>query len=172
MAPDQGFFHHPYRSNQEVQALIEGLRTDTEHLVHPQRIIERMRAERSSVGRFNGWLADHIVGMAGTMAFFYFLTVLMASWAFWQVGLDHNRGFDPYPFSFLFFLLGGIMQSLFVPTMLTASNRAAERDRIKDEVDHRAWAHLYEVNEEQLRISRRLATLVLEVGSATSAGIG
>ncbi len=49
------------------------------------------------------------------------------------------------------------MQSLFVPTMLTASNRAAERDRIKDEADHRAWAHLYEVNDEQLMILRRLA---------------
>jgi len=52
------------------------------------------------------------------------------------------------------------MQSLFVPTMLTASNRAAERDRIKDEADHRALSHLYEVNEEQLRLLRLLVDRV------------
>jgi hypothetical protein len=48
------------------------------------------------------------------------------------------------------------MQSLFVPTMLTASNRATLRDQIKDEADHRAWTHLYAVNDEQLAILRRL----------------
>lgn len=152
--------HHPYRPPQEVRALVKRLHIGSAHLVHPQEVIQKMREERSSLGRFNGWLADHIVGLAGTMAFFYFLSALMVAWAFWQAGLAHNRGFDPYPFSFLFFLLGGIMQSLFVPTMLTASNRAAERDRIKDEVDHRAWAHLYEVNEDQLRILRHLAAVI------------
>lgn len=147
---------HPYRSTEEVRALIDRFHAGAAQLVHPQQVIDQMRAERSRLGRFNGWLADHIVGMAGTMAFFYFLSALMVTWATWQAGILHNRGFDPYPFSFLFFLLGGIMQSLFVPTMLTASNRAAERDRIKDEADHRAWSHLYAVNEEQLRILRQL----------------
>lgn len=160
--------HHPYRTTQEIQALIERFHAGPGSLVHPQQVLEKMREERSSIGRFNGWLADHIVGMAGTMAFFYFLTVLMASWAFWQAGILHNRGFDPYPFSFLFFLLGGIMQSLFVPTMLTASNRATERDRIKDEADHRAWSHLYAVNEEQLRILRQLSSLAPEVRQASA----
>jgi hypothetical protein len=45
--------------------------------------------------------------------------------------------------------------------MLTASNRATERDRIKDEADHRAWSHLYDVNDEQLQILRRLAAELL-----------
>jgi hypothetical protein len=41
--------------------------------------------------------------------------------------------------------------------MLTASNRTAERDQVKDEADHRAWSHLYKVNEEQLSLLRQLA---------------
>lgn len=147
---------HPYRSPAEVAALIERVADPHATLVHPQEVLHRLRAERSAVGRFNGWLADHIVGLAGTMAFFYLLALLMASWAFWQSGIEHNHGFDPYPYSFLFFILGGIMQSLFVPTMLTAQNRAAERDRVKDEADHRAWAHLYAVNDEQLALLQRL----------------
>ena len=147
---------HPYLSPDEVQDLVNRLQTGLPHLVHPQEILERARQERPAVVRFNGWLADHIVGMAGTMAFFYLLCFILGGWALWQAGVEHNKGFDPYPFSFLFFILGGIMQSLFVPTMLTASNRAAERDRVKDEADHRAWSHLYDVNDEQLKILERL----------------
>jgi uncharacterized membrane protein len=90
------------------------------------------------------------------MIFFYALCLLLAGWSFWQSLIQHDKGFDPFPYSFLFFVLGGIMQSLFVPTMLTASNRSTERDQVKDEVDHRAWSHLYDVNDEQLNILRTL----------------
>ncbi len=159
---------HPYKSPREIEQIIQRVHVGPPHLVQPQQIIQQLNQERSTIGRFNGWLADHVVGMAGTMAFFYFLALLMVSWAFWQSGLEQNRGFDPYPYSFLFFMLGGIMQSLFVPTMLTASNRATERDRIKDEADHRAWSHLYEVNDEQLQVLRRLATWLDQQGVAAS----
>lgn len=152
---------HPYQAVDEVRRTIDRLHEDVSPLVHPQRILQKARAERPAIARFNGWLADHIVGLAGTMAFFYLLCVVMAAWAFWQSAVAHNKGFDPFPYAFLFFILGGIMQSLFVPTMLTASNRAAERDRIKDEADHRAWSHLYEVNDEQLQTLRALATQLL-----------
>jgi uncharacterized membrane protein len=152
---------HPYQSPEQVSRVIDALRREATPLVHPQHIIAGKRAQLSSIGKFNGWLADHIVGLAGTMVFFYLLCVVMAAWALWQGWVGHNTGFDPFPFAFLFFILGGIMQSLFVPTMLTASNRSAERDRIKDEADHRAWSHLYDVNDEQLRILRALAAKVL-----------
>lgn len=153
---------HPYRSQSEISQLIDRLHREATPLVHPQQILAGLRGERAAVSRFNGWLADHIVGMAGTMGFFYFLCLLIAGWSFWQGGLLANKGFDPFPYAFLFFALGGIMQSLFVPTMLTASNRATLRDLIKDEADHRAWSHLYDVNDEQLIILRQLADRLLE----------
>ena len=148
---------HPYRTPEQVRHTVDRLVPAGSHLVHPQSVLHALRAEKSAFGRMNGWLADHIVGLAGTMVFFYLLAILIGSWAFWQSSIQGDSGFDAYPYSFLFFILGGIMQSLFVPTMLTASNRAAERDRIKDEADHRAWSHLYDVNDEQLEILRRLA---------------
>lgn len=147
---------HPYHTADEISATVESLHREVSPLVHPQRVIERMRQERPALGRLNGWLADHIVGIAGTMMFFYFLCLLLAGWSFWQSAIQHDKGFDPFPYSFLFFILGGVMQSLFVPTMLTASNRQTERDQIKDEADHRAWSHLYEVNDEQLSILKAL----------------
>ena len=58
--------------------------------------------------------------LAGTMGFFYFLCLVMGGWSFYQSYVMGNKGFDPFPYAFLFFVLGGIMQSLFVPTMLTA----------------------------------------------------
>lgn len=139
-------------------------------IIHPQRILESIERERPAMGRANSWLADHIVGIAGTMAFFYFLLLGIASWSAWQSAFDRNKGFDPFPYAFLFFVLGGIMQSLFVPTMLVTSNRAAARERIKDEADHRAWTHLYEVNEEQIRILRALAAELLPASPTGTAG--
>ncbi len=158
---------HPYRTPSEIRHTVDRLQREVSPLVHPQQILEDLGRERAAAGRFNGWLADHIVGLAGTMGFFYFLCLVMSGWAFWQVDILGNKGFDPFPFQFLFFVLGGIMQSLFVPTMLTASNRSALRDRIKDEADHRAWSHLYDVNDEQLRILRQLAQRLLEEEEAT-----
>lgn len=152
---------HPYRRPGEIAQTVDLLHKEMSPLVHPQRIIQGLRDEAPAVSRFNAWLADHIVGIAGTMTFFYFLCLVITIWSFWQSVIDGNHGFDPFPYAFLFFVLGGIMQSLFVPTMLTASNRAALRDRIKDEADHRAWSHLYEVSEEQLRILRELSAKLL-----------
>ena len=160
---------HPYRKPSEIKHVVDRLHKDASPLVHPQHVLANLRGEQSAPARFNGWLADHIVGLAGTMAFFYLLCVLMAGWAFWQAYILKDKGFDPFPFAFLFFVLGGIMQSLFVPTMLTASNRATERDRIKDEADHRAWSHLYDVNDEQLRLLRQLAALSARGEGATPA---
>jgi len=153
---------HPYPTPSEVGGIVDRLHKDASPLVHPQVILHGLRAEEAAINRANGWLADHIVGLAGTMGFFYFLCILISTWSLWQGVIEHDKGFDPFPFAFLFFILGGIMQSLFVPTMLTASNRAALRDRVKDEADHRAWEHLYAVNDEQLAILRRLADRLLE----------
>jgi uncharacterized membrane protein len=160
---------HPYRAQSEISAIIDALQKEISPLVHPQAIIQALRREESAVNRGNGWLADHIVGVAGTMGFFYFLCILIGLWSLWQGVIQHDKGFDPFPFAFLFFILGGIMQSLFVPTMLTAANRATLRDQIKDEADHRAWQHLYTVNDEQLAILRQLAAKLLEVQGGAAA---
>jgi uncharacterized membrane protein len=159
----------PYCSAETLCETIDRLH-DGSAVVDPQDVLSRLRRELPKFEQFNGWLADHIVGYAGTMAFFYLLMITIGGWGIWQGAVLGNHGFDPYPFSFLFFILGGIMQSLFVPTSLTAANRAAMRDRLKDEADHRANEHLYEVNEEQLAILRELSVqLALLNGRGTDA---
>lgn len=170
--PRKSFHFHPYLRPEEVVHTIDRYVPTAAPLVHPQRVIQAMRQQRSGFQRFNGWLADHIVGLAGTMVFFYVLCAVMGAWALWQSLGAGNTGFDPFPYAFLFFVLGGIMQSLFVPTMLTASNRSAERDRIKDETDHRAWSHLYDVNDEQLLLIKKLVEQLLTAQPAAEAPAG
>ena len=159
---------NPYRAPEEVASTVDRLHKGVSPVVHPQHVLQRMRTEKPPFARFNGWLADHIVGIAGTMIFFYILCLLLGVWATWQSVIQHDSGFDPFPYAFLFFVLGGIMQSLFVPTMLVTSNRTAERDQIKDEADHRAMSHLYEVNDEQLAILHQLAERLLAQTSPAS----
>jgi uncharacterized membrane protein len=157
---------HPRPTPDDTREAIDRVHPAEHPVVHPQRVAAALRRERPALGRFNGWLADHIVGLAGTMIFFYALGLLIGGWALWQSAFASNDGFDGFPYAFLFFVLGGIMQSLFVPTMLTASNRAAERDRLKDEADHRAATELYTMNQEQLELLRRIdAVLAAGVGS-------
>lgn len=151
---------HPFRRLQSAQAAFEALERHHDPSLpvpHPQRILEAMERERSAVRRADSWLADHVVAVVGTMLFFHALWITIAAWALWQSALLGNKGFDPFPYAFLFFALGGIMQSLFVPTMLTASNRSEDRDRIKNEADHRTLTRLYEMNDEQLRLLKALA---------------
>ena len=92
---------HPYQPLDEVRRVVDRFHLPGTAIVHPQRIMEGMRAERSAFSRFNGVLADHIVGLAGTMLFFYFLCLLLGGWTLWQSGIEHNDGFDPFPFAFL-----------------------------------------------------------------------
>ena len=139
------------RSRPDLQTsdLIDQVQIGPWHHVHPQAVIRALRDAEPAIVRLNGWLADHIVAYAGTMAFFWLLCLVLLAWPVYQNSLG-GRAWDPYPYQFLFFVLGGIMQSLFVPTVMVSQARAAQRDRIADEANHRAQAHLYEVNDDQL----------------------
>ena len=158
---------HPYRTPAETAAIIDGLQKAASPLVHPQLILQGLRREQSSFSRANGWLADHIVGLAGTMLFFYFLCVLIGAWSFWQGIFEHDKGFDPVPIRI------SLLHTRRDNAVSVCANHAHSidpatlRDRITDEADHRAWTHLYEVNDEQLTILRQLAQRLLPDTGAT-----
>lgn len=99
----------PHASVEDVRILVDRLHHGAGPVAHPQRVLHAMRSERTAFQQFNGWLADHIVALAGTMVFFYLLALMIGGWALWQSLILKNDGFDGYPYSFLFFILGGIM---------------------------------------------------------------
>ncbi len=59
----------PHHTQSEISAIVEALHKEISPLVHPQLIIQGLRREEASIERTNGWLADHIVGVSGTMGF-------------------------------------------------------------------------------------------------------
>ncbi len=98
---------HPYRPPEEIAGTVDRLHKEPSPIVHPQRVLESMRKERPQISQINGWLADHIVGLVGTMAFFYFLCLVLGAWTIWQSAIEHGNGFDPFPYAFLFLSWAG-----------------------------------------------------------------
>jgi uncharacterized membrane protein len=81
------------------------------------------------------WVADHV----GTMWFCYGLAVVMIAWAILQEVIlpwFGMRPFDPYSFPFLFFVLGGVMQSLLLPLIMVAQNQSTRHSELRAESDH------------------------------------
>jgi uncharacterized membrane protein len=85
------------------------------------------------------------------MWFCYGLSGVMFVWALLQqsmLPMLHLPVFDPYPFAFLFFCLGGIMQSLLMPLIMTAQNQDARHAELRAEADY----HVNQASFDQLTV--------------------
>lgn len=92
---------------------------------HPHQTRNVNRAHHESL-TVNDKIALRVSGIVGTMWFCYGLALVMFFWALLQQTILpalHINAFDPFPFSFLFFCLGGIMQSLLMPMIMVEQNR-------------------------------------------------
>lgn len=110
------------------------------------------------------WVSDHV----GTMWFCYALLLLIGTWALSQFVLTHwHHAFDAYPYPFLFFCLGGIMQSLLMPMFLVVQNLSSRHTETRAEADYetnvRALEHLTYLVAAQGEQLSLLRTLILRV---------
>lgn len=110
----------------------------------------------STSDRIALWISARV----GTMWFCYGLAVLMMSWALtqWLLG---ERAPDKYPFPFLFFVLGGIMQSLLMPLIMVAQNLQSRHAELRAETEY----HINKANAEKLeQMDRKLSQLLGGLG--------
>lgn len=110
----------------------------------------------STSDRIAVWISERV----GTMSFCYALAVLMMSWALaqWLLG---ERAPDKYPFPFLFFILGGIMQSLLMPLIMVAQNLQSRHAELRAETEY----HINKANAEKLEhIDTKLEQLLGGLG--------
>lgn len=91
------------------------------------------RASLSLNDRIACWVGGHI----GTMWFCYALALLMIAWAILQAMLGQAAP-DRYPYPFLFFCLGGIMQSLLMPLLMVKANLDARHSELLAEQSYAA----------------------------------
>ncbi len=83
----------------------------------------------------NDRIARFVASRVGTMWFCYGLALLMLAWAVLQTLLG-KAAWDAFPFPFLFFCLGGIMQSLLMPLLMVAQNLDMRHAELLAESDH------------------------------------
>lgn len=119
--------------------------------------VNDMHAESLSLNdRIALWVSAHV----GTMWCCYLLAVLMVSWALAQWFLGEQAP-DRYPYPFLFFCLGGVMQSLLLPLIMVAQNLQARHAELRAETDY----HTNKANAEMVtQIDRKLTQLVEGLG--------
>jgi uncharacterized membrane protein len=113
-------------------ALLHAKHAEGEHIVN-------VNAVHQETLSFNDKIAARVSSIVGTMWFCYGLALLMFSWYALQERIFpalHIPAFDPYPFAFLFFCLGGIMQSLLMPLIMVSQNRNAVHTELRAESDH------------------------------------
>lgn len=130
--------------------------------IHPQHVLRARRDAQRNLAALNGWLADHITALVGTMWMCYAFVAL----AFF--GLPAALG---GPKDFVAWASSQFIQLVLLPVILVAQNRANERDHVKDETDHHAWRHLYTTNDQQLEILKRLDAME-RAPSVASSGRG
>lgn len=101
--------------------------------------------QQSTNDRIALWISGHI----GTMRFCYVLACLMLLWACLQVLLG-QRAFDAFPFPFLFFCLGGVMQSLLLPLIMVAQNLDQKKSEILANTQYKTTQNIYHDSEQIL----------------------
>ncbi len=116
--------------------------------VHPSHVIVASRRAEGWLGSLNGLIADHVVAIIGTM---------WCAYAFVALSLFGLPAALAGPKDFVAWASSQFIQLVLLPVIIVAQNRASERDRIKAEADHAAQSHLYDVNDEQLRLLREIA---------------
>src|SRR5579863_9359228 len=94
---------------------------------HMPKNVNAVHADSLSI---NDRIACFVSDKVGTMWFCYGLAVLMIVWALlqWLLG---NTAPDRFPYPFLFFCLGGIMQSLLMPLIMVAQNQSAQHAALR-----------------------------------------
>lgn len=105
-------------------------------------------------------LADGVVSALGSWRFLIAQTVIVLAWITANVWLLRHP-FDPYPL-ILLNLVFSTQAAYASPLILMAGNRAARRDRARDDLEASEVAQLWTMQQEQLEILRLLRQLVKE----------
>ena len=90
------------------------------------RLEEKSLRQRSRGER----LADAVTAAAGSVSFIVFHVVLFAAWIVLNLGcVPHVRAFDPWPFSFLTFVVS--LEAIFLSLLVLLSQKRIMRDADK-----------------------------------------
>lgn len=105
---------------------------------HPRELRGDSRLDR---------VADWITNQIGNMRFFLLLGGFMLTW----MSVVGPRIGDPYPFTLLLLIVGGVFQGLAMVAIMVSSNRADKKREAKADADHRSLTHIAKTADAILR---------------------
>lgn len=100
-------------------------------------------------------IADHIASFVGSWRFVLGMTLLLVVWMIVNVVALFKLHFDPYPF-ILLNLCMSFLAGYTGPFIMMSQNRAAAKDKMRDDVEAEEVKLLLDINKQQLEILRRL----------------
>jgi CRP/FNR family transcriptional regulator, cyclic AMP receptor protein len=120
----------------EMLSSVFGRLRRTDELLR-QRVSRNVNEEQKKRMTLADRMADLIAEFGGSWTFIIATALFMGLWMFGN-WIMNPKGFDPYPFAFLLFILN-IVQAFQAPIIMMSQNRQSGKDRLRADLD-------YEVN--------------------------
>lgn len=128
-----GFVHHnPMVAVDMLSATFSRLRATDKML--QQRVSRNVNEEQEKRSTIGDRAADLIAEFGGSWKFISATAIFMTVWMALNILLN-PKGFDPYPYVFLLFILN-ILQAFQAPIIMMSQNRQGAKDRLRADLDY------------------------------------
>ena len=128
-----GFIHtNPKVAVEMLSATFARLRR-TDRLLQ-QRVSRNVNEEQEKRATLGDRAADMIAEFGGSWKFITATAVFMSGWMAINLAMS-PKGFDPYPYVFLLFILN-ILQAFQAPIIMMSQNRQGSKDRLRADLDY------------------------------------
>jgi uncharacterized membrane protein len=117
-----------------LSAVAERLRHTDEMLRH--RVSRNANEEEAARMTLADRMADAVSAFGGSWKFIGATLLFVALWMLLNTLFLHDRGFDPFPYSFLD-VINGVIAALLTPIILISQNRQSDKDRLRSDLDFR-----------------------------------
>ena len=121
------------------QVALSMLAAVTERLRHTdemlrQRVTRNLNEVDDERRTFTDRMADALSAFGGSWKFIAATVAFIAFWVVYNTAWLHDRGIDPFPYSFLD-VMNGIIAALLTPIILISQNRQGNKDRLRADLD-------------------------------------
>jgi CRP/FNR family transcriptional regulator, cyclic AMP receptor protein len=99
-----------------------------------QRVSRNVNEEQQKRSTLGDRAADGIAEFGGSWKFIVISALFMGVWMLMN-WIMNPKGFDPYPYVFLLFILN-ILQAFQAPIIMMSQNRQSEKDRLRADLDY------------------------------------
>ena len=125
--------HNPDVALKMLSAVAERLRRTDDML--RQRVTRHVNEEMEERATLADRMAATAAAFGGSWKFIGATVAFVVFWMLFNSWVLRDRGFDPFPYSFLD-VINGVVAALLTPVILISQNRQADKDRLRSDLDY------------------------------------